>query len=679
MNTPRRERITVKSPMSLDAGAAKVAETAYRDGARLWSEGHQQEAIAALDVALRLRPDFPAALTMGGFILGAMGKHEPALNFYRRALQLDGSSSVAWSNMGKLLFEQRRFADALEAFDACLKVAPQDADGWNNRAGALRELGRLEESIKAAEEALRLQPLFAEAALNLGNALLKLDCMDEALAAYKRALAIRPGFASAHCGKALALLALSRLDEALAAFDEAERLGSVAAISGKGCLRLLQGDLAAGWEGYEARWIEGRSLKDALGVRFPEWKGPADSARRVLVMNDHGLGDTIQFSRYVQLMARSGIETTFLCPAKLHRLLSQLGARLIATLPPDETFDAQIAVSSLPRAFSTRLDRNLPNEPYLAAEPELCAKWAARIGAQGFKIGLVWQGNPNPEADMARSLPLRVFAPLAEISGVRLISLQKGFGVEQLEVAPPQMRIETFDGELDAGPDAFLDTAAAMTHVDLIVTCDTSAAHLAGALGRPVWVALKKDAEWRWLLKREDSPWYPTMRLFRQERRGEWGSVVARIAEAVASAAQTQPRLIALPSAVGELIDKITILEIKSSRLGDEEQLRNVRKELACLEKIAQSSALVHPQLETLKSELARVNESLWKIEDDIRICERTEDFGPSFVALARAVYRTNDQRAALKRRINFLFNSAIVEEKCYAGQDRPAAQSGMA
>ena len=681
MNASRPPRANIKLPAPINNEPAILAEAAYREGVRLWNDGRREEAIAALDRALRAKPHFPAALQMGGFILGALGRREPALNFYRRALELDSSSSMGWSNLGKLFFEMRRFPEALAAFDASLKVAPRDADGWNNRAGALRELGRLKESIAAAEQALRLRPAFAEAALNLGNALLKLDRVEDALAAYERSLASRPDFASAHCGRALTLQALSRHDEALAAFEEAERLGSAEAISGKGCLRLLQGDFASGWEGYEARWVDGRSLKEALGARYPEWKGPTDPARRVLVMSDHGLGDTIQFCRYIRLMAHSGIETTFLCPAKLHRLLSHLGARLIAALPTEESFDAQIAVSSLPRAYATRIDRNLPSERYLSAEPDLCAKWAARIGTHGFKIGLVWQGNPHPEADMARSVPLKVLAPLARTPNVRLISLQKGFGAEQIETVPPDMRIETFGDELDSGPDAFVDSAAAMTHMDLIVTCDTSLAHLAGALGRPVWVALKKDAEWRWLLERDDSPWYPTMRLFRQERRGSWEGVVGRIAEAVAPLAQTRAasRLVAIPGAIGELIDKVTILEIKSSRLRSADQLRNVRVELELLRELALSSALDHPELPALKDELATVNLRLWDIEDGIRDCEHRRDFGQRFIDLARAVYQTNDRRAELKKKINLLVNSTIIEEKSYYRADCAIGQSGIA
>ena len=354
----------------------------------------------------------------------------------------------------------------------------------------------------------------------------------------------------------------------------------------------------------------------------------------------------------------------------MHRLLSSLGGvRLVAEAPDGELFDAQIAVSSLPRAFATRLDSVPAHVPYLRAEPELARKWAARIGPAGFKIGIVWQGNPNPEADMARSMPLTAFAPLAAAPGARLISLQKGFGVEQLADPPPGLRVESLGEDFDAGPDAFVDAAAAMTHLDLVVTCDTSIAHLAGALGRPVWVALKKDAEWRWLRDRDDSPWYPTMRLFRQKQRGDWSGVFAAMAARLASPAADggAGRLIAIPGAVGELIDKIAILEIKSRRISDGDKLRNVRRELALLERSLNGAGLDHASLGGLKGELTAVNERLWEIEDEIRSCERNGEFGDRFVALARSVHVANDRRAAIKREINRLFNSAIVEEKCYA------------
>jgi hypothetical protein len=433
---------------------------------------------------------------------------------------------------------------------------------------------------------------------------------------------------------------------------------------------LKLGDFENGLEGYEARWLKGKSLREALGTRFDTGKGPGRRGERVLVLNDHGLGDTIQFFRYLPLMAAVGVDATFMCPPRLRRLLSSKAkVRFVASPPEGEQFDAQIAISSLPRAFGARLDTIPAAVPYLAAEPALREMWLKRIGAEGFKIGVVWQGNPDPEADRARSMPLTALAPLAEIPGVRLISLQKGAGEEQLVNPPRSMRVQTLGADFDAGADAFVDTAAAMTCLDLVVTCDTSIAHLAGALAVPVWVALKSDAEWRWLTRRADSPWYPTMRLFRQLRRGVWSDVFEAMAGELTQLAKrrTAPRMVSTPCSLGELIDKITILRIKAGRIGEPEKLANVHRELALLERLAHEDGVSGPPIDLLTDQLAAVNGRLWTIEDALRMCEREGDFGLRFVALARSVYCENDTRAAIKRAINILAGSALVEEKSYA------------
>ena len=252
---------------------------------------------------------------------------------------------------------------------------------------------------------------------------------------------------------------------------------------------------------------------------------------------------------------------------------------------------------------------------------------------------------------------------------MRLISLQKGAGEEQLSNLPASMRVETLGADFDAGADAFVDTATAMTCLDLVVTCDTSIAHLAGALAVPVWVALKSDAEWRWLTKRADTPWYPTMRLFRQMRRGVWSDVFDAMASELAQLAERRAmrRMVSTPSSLGELIDKITILRIKAERIGEPEKLVNVYRELTLLERSAREVGLSGPSIDLLTDQFAAVNGRLWTIEDALRACEREGDFGPRFVALARSVYCENDTRAAIKRAINTLVSSALVEEKSYA------------
>jgi hypothetical protein len=358
------------------------------------------------------------------------------------------------------------------------------------------------------------------------------------------------------------------------------------------------------------------------------------------------------------------------------------------------TSDLHCSLLSVPGAFGTTLATIPGGVPYLAARPATVAAWRRRLTDQQglsssplpprvFRVGVAWQGNPGVPADKGRSIPLKAFAPLCRIPGVRLISLQKGSGTEQLANLPPGMGVETLGVDFDSGPDAFLDTAAVMMHLDLIVTCDTAVAHLAGALGRPVWIVLKHVPDWRWMMDREDSPWYPTACLFRQTRAGDWDEVFTRVeAELARLAANTggdQARrdldpvkmkgTLSAPLSVGEFIDRLTILMIKSERMRAPEKLVNVRRELEVLTKARLRSIGSTPEMRELERELKRINEDLWEIEDNIRDCERRADFGPAFIDLARAVYKTNDRRAAVKRRINEVTGSALIEEKSYHSQ----------
>jgi len=352
--------------------------------------------------------------------------------------------------------------------------------------------------------------------------------------------------------------------------------------------------------------------------------------------------------------------------------------------------DAELPLMSLPHVLGATPETMPRGVPYLFADPARVEAWSKRLPAGQFRVGIVWQGKSTADIDLGRSIPLRCFAPLGRVPGLTLISLQKNDGVEQLTNLPRGMRVETLGAEFDAGPDAFVDCAAVMMNLDLVITSDTAAAHLAGALGRPVWIVLKHVPDWRWLIDRKDTPWYPTARLFRQVRRDDWDEVFERIAGelALSTAAKSEPGNLLtqggtgnldptdaappgtalVPVSFGELVDKITILEIKSERIGGASKLTNVRVELELLAAALARFGALPSRAGELKAELRRINGALWEIEDQIRDCERINDFGAKFVELARGVYLTNDRRSAVKRQLNELAGSVIVEEKSYVG-----------
>ena len=343
--------------------------------------------------------------------------------------------------------------------------------------------------------------------------------------------------------------------------------------------------------------------------------------------------------------------------------------QLVAHGAPLPDFDVQVPLMSLPGVFRTTLTTVPADVPYLSTDPALVERWQCKLeGTAAFKVGIAWQGNPSFPGDRLRSVPLAHFAPLARVEGVTLFGLHKGSGREQIPGAARQVPLIDLGERLDEASGAFMDTAAVVKNLDLVVTSDTAVAHLAGALGVPVWVALPVGPDWRWLIDREDCPWYPTMRLFRQRRLHDWEEMFERMAAELRRKQAPAPRKpVVVPVSPGEMIDKITILEVKAQRISDSLKLRNVRVELAALQEVQARSLPFSPELEQLTAQLRQVNAELWQIEDDIRMCERDRDFGARFIGLARSVYHTNDRRSALKRRLNTLLDSGSVEEKAYA------------
>jgi tetratricopeptide (TPR) repeat protein len=503
-------------------------------GDALRLQGAAQEGIPYLRKALRLWPEYSIAHNNLGVALLEQGRPYEAADLLRKAIRLRPGYAEAHANLGHVFRSQGRLEEARACCAEAVRVQPEQPLGHNNLGAILLELGRRDEAEVSLREALRLRPNYAEAHANLGTLFLQRERLDDALACYDQAVRIDPAHAVAHSGRGAVLAQRGELSAALACYEKALQLkpNYAEAHRNRALVWLLQGDFARGWPESEWRW-QCRGFAARASAQ-PCWDGSALAGRTILLQAEQGLGDTIQFARYARLVKERGGKVLLLCHEPLRRLLTGLagvGQLLVPgeRLPP---LDVQAGLLSLPTLLGTTPASVPAQVPYLQADPGLVEQWRGKLArGPGLTVGIAWQGNPDYPWDRQRSVPLKEFAPLAGVKGVRLISLQKGPGVEQL--AGSGLAVTDLGPQLDEKAGPFMDTAAVLRCVDLVISSDTAVAHLAGALGVPVWVALPQVPDWRWLLEREDSPWYPTMRLFRQQRAGDWGEVFGRIARAL--------------------------------------------------------------------------------------------------------------------------------------------------
>ena len=519
------------------SGEAVIAHTNLLQRAvLLHQEGHLSAAKKLYSQVLKTSPEnFDALHLLGALAFQNRSLHE-AIAFFERALKINPHFAPLQFNLGNALKELGEFGKAIQIYDKAISIHPDYPEAFNNRGVTLQNLKKLHEALASYERAIAVQPKYAEAFYNRGIVLKELNRLDEAVESYGRAISIRPDYAEAFYNRGIALKELNRFDEALASYDKAISVQPdyADACWNKGLLNLLLGRLQEGFSLYEARKLK----SEPSGARTypkPLWLGEDDLAGKTILIHwEQGLGDTIQFCRYVLLLAKMGAKVLFAPQTSLKRLMSALATvcALVDATDPHLEFDHHCPLLSLPLAFKTDLATIPSQSPYLQADPDLILKWRQALGENGFKIGICWQGSAG-KVDAGRSFPLRQFAALSGVPGIRLISLHKGEGEGQLHDLPEGMVVETLGSDFDSGPDAFTDTAAVMKCCDLVITSDTAVAHLAGALGIKTWVALKYVPDWRWLLDREDSPWYPTMRLFRQKSIGDWDGVFADIREAL--------------------------------------------------------------------------------------------------------------------------------------------------
>jgi tetratricopeptide (TPR) repeat protein len=637
--------------------------------------GRPAEAIACYEQAVRSKPDMAEAHNNLGNLLREQGKFHESAAACREAIRLRPAYPEAHNNLGGALAGLRKFAEAIPCYQEALRLRPDMPEALNNLGGALSELGRLEPAADSLRRSRQLQPGNLDAIKALANVLRELGQIEEAVELAREAIRLRPDDPGAHGCLGLTLAELGRHQEALACHDEALRLDPDRAETrrNRALVWLLLGDYERGWPEFEARW--GSKELPRRSFPRPEWDGSPLNGRTILLHAEQGFGDTLQFIRYAPLVRERGGRVLVACQRPLHRILASCPGidELAAQGDPIPAFDVHAPLLSLPRLFGTTVATIPATVPYLAADPDLVERWRRELEpVAGFKIGIAWSGSAAYRRDRMRSAPLARFAPLAELPGVQLVSLQKGPGRDQIRAVAGRWPLLDLGDRLDEVSGAFMDTAAVIQNLDLVVAVDSAVAHLAGALAAPVWIATSFVPDWRRLLDREDDPWYPTARLFRQTRRGDWDEVFQRIAESVRPklARPGALRPITVEIAPGELLDKLVILEIKAERIGDPAKLRNVHVERAALTAVRARCVPDWPELQPLIVELKTVNEAIWEAEDELRLLERARDFGPSFIELARSVYRNNDRRAALKRTINERLGSALIEEKGYRAYD---------
>ena len=522
--------------------APQNGEAFYNRGNALKRLGRFCEAIGDYEQVLALQPWNAQAVSNEGDAQQALGRFQEALACYAKAICLQPDYAEAYSNRGLTLHAMGRFDEALLNYNHGIAINPYLSAACFNRANTLKDVRRFEDAAADYAHAIMIEPQNAQACSNKGDALQSLGLFEEALRLYDRALAVKGDYADAWSNRGACLKALGRLQEALDSFDKAIACADDHAEAhwNKAVTLLLMERFEEGWRLYEWR----KRARDPAGRRVcdqPAWLGKEDiSNKTLLVHGEQGLGDTIQFSRYLRCLNDLGAKILFAPQRSLRALMGTLDAtfKIVDGEHADLDFDYHVPLMSLPLAFKTDLSHLPARAAYLGAEEARIESWKKRIGTRGFKIGICWQGSMG-DVDLGRSFPVQRFLQMGRIPGLRLISLHKGLGESQLLDLPRGLVVETLGADFDAGPDAFVDTAAVMTCCDLVITSDTAVAHLAGALGVKTWVALKHVPDWRWFLERNDSPWYPSMRLFRQGSPGDWdgvfGSMKAALAEVTPS------------------------------------------------------------------------------------------------------------------------------------------------
>jgi len=475
---------------------AQRAQALVQEGWALHQAGQLAQALSRYEAVRKLQPRHFDALHLSGVIALQMGRPQEAIDLITQAIKVDRHHAMAYENRGAACVALQQYELALLNFNKSVALQPQAVNGYNHRGNALAKLGQLDAALADFDQALALQPAYAEAHHNRSNVLNDMGRHTDALASSQRAAELQPDSAAVRWNLGMNALRLGNFD--------------------------------AGWADYEARlrhWQQTSKLAPVHAT--PQWTGAESlQGQRILLHSEQGLGDTVQFSRYARLVQDLGAQVVLETQPSLMRLLQPAlpGVELVARGEPLPPFDTHIPLLSLPGAFKTDL-RNFPPPTPLRAEPERVAAWQTRLGPkQGLRVGLTWSGNPSHVDDHRRSMALQTLLPLIT-DDIAWLSLHKDVRDTDLPVLQAHPEI-AHHGETQAD---FRDAAAMCELVDVVVCVDTSIAHVAASLGKPVWLLLAHHADWRWLTQRTDSPWYPSLTLYRQTKPGDWDEVLAKV------------------------------------------------------------------------------------------------------------------------------------------------------
>jgi tetratricopeptide (TPR) repeat protein len=511
------------------AGGVESAEMSYSRASALKEQMRLLESLAAFDRAIALKPDYPEAHNGRGIVLASLDRPAEAIAGFDRAIALRPDYAEAYNNRGLVLQRFKRLDEALASFDKALALQPENGRIHNNRGTTLHEANRFKEALASYDRAIALQADYAEAHYNRGVILQDLRRLDKALAAFDTAIALKPDYAAAYNNRGVVLQDFRRLSEALASFEKTIALSGgfpEVYVNQSHCL-LLMGRFGDGWRLGE--WRK-RTVAPVGNRSFPQplWLGKEDVANKtVFIHSEQGLGDTIQFCRYSKLLAKRGANVAMSVQSPLYSLLKSTSPDILVlregVVPA--AFDYHCPLMSLPFAFETTLETIPSEEAYIFADEQKSKAWDARLPPRTRpRIGIAWSGNPKHKNDRNRSIELTALAPLFS-TDVQWVSLQKDLRPGESGLLRDLPQIVRYGEELTD----FSDTAALIDNLDLIIAVDTSVAHLAGAMGKPVWILLPFNSDWRWLCDREDSPWYPSARLFRQDLLGSWDTAVGRL------------------------------------------------------------------------------------------------------------------------------------------------------